>query len=78
MGSPPTPPGDQCDNCIHYRGLLPMPSAEEGLELEWLPHCDAFPDGEGIPDELLRDLADHTLPFPGDNGVRFEMREKNR
>lgn len=34
--------------------------------------CDAFPDGEGIPEAILDDEHDHTQPFKGDHGVRFE------
>ena len=43
--------------------------------------CDAFPDG--IPDEIKysdvdRNLApfDHRKPYPGDNGIRFEIRDE--
>ena len=31
--------------------------------------CSAF---TIIPDEILLGLHDHTEPFPGDNGIRFE------
>jgi len=33
--------------------------------------CVAFPDG--IPDRLLKGLADHRRPYPGDHGIRFEL-----
>lgn len=39
--------------------------------------CDAFPDGPGIPDAILRNRHDHHEPFPGDHGVRFEPVESN-
>lgn len=34
--------------------------------------CKAFPDG--IPNELM-DRNEHETPFPGDNGIRFELKE---
>lgn len=34
--------------------------------------CTAFPDG--IPEEILFEGFDHREPYPGDNGVRFEVR----
>lgn len=35
--------------------------------------CEAFPDG--IPEKILLNKSDHTKPYPGDGGVRFEKRE---
>ena len=32
--------------------------------------CDAFPDK--IPDQIWLGENDHTKPYPGDNGIRFE------
>lgn len=34
--------------------------------------CDAFPDGDGIPGDIMRNEADHRRPFIGDHGVRFK------
>ena len=39
----------------------------------WRHTCEAFPDR--IPDEIWRSDNDHTQPFPGDNGIRFECRK---
>jgi hypothetical protein len=32
--------------------------------------CKAFPDG--IPEEIYNNTHDHTKPFRGDGGIRFE------
>ena len=36
--------------------------------------CDAFPDG--VPLEIAAGEHDHRVPFPGDNGIRFEAKEE--
>jgi len=36
-------------------------------------NCKAFP--KGIPDKILSNEVDHTKPYKGDNGVRFEKRK---
>jgi hypothetical protein len=37
--------------------------------------CSAFPNG--IPDVIWTGEHDHTTPYPGDNGIRFEPIEKD-
>jgi len=46
----------QCHECVHYFGPF---------------RCDAFPDRD-IPLEIFSGEFDHTEPYPGDHGVRFE------
>ena len=58
MMRPDSDMSEQCRNCKH----IIRPS----IDLV----CDAFP--EEIPDEIITDGFDHTKPFPGDNGIRFE------
>jgi len=38
--------------------------------------CKAFRDD--IPDDIFKNYSDHTKPYPGDNGIRFEpIKEAN-
>jgi hypothetical protein len=37
--------------------------------------CDAYP--KKIPIKIVTGEHDHTKPFPGDNGIRFEPVEEN-
>lgn len=32
--------------------------------------CEAFPNG--IPDAIINSQADHRMPYPGDNGIRYK------
>ena len=36
------------------------------------PTCSAFE--EGIPAEIWTNKHDHHKPYPGDNGIRFELK----
>ena len=49
----------QCPKCRHRK-----------LDVEDWPQCAAFPDG--IPREILSAEHDHTEPYEGDHGIRFE------
>jgi hypothetical protein len=57
-------PAPICFDCIHYR-----PSDDDDEPMK----CDAYPDG--IPDEIIMNDLDHTVPLPGDNGIQFSPRE---
>ncbi len=46
-----------------------------------IPRCDAFPEPVereedwkllAIPQSILNEKFDHTKPYPGDHGIRFE------
>jgi hypothetical protein len=34
--------------------------------------CAAFPDGEGIPTEVVEGKVQHLSAIPGDHGIQFE------
>ena len=52
----------QCLACRHFhRG--------SGRGATWT--CDAYPDG--IPVEIRSERVIHTVPHPGDHGIRFEL-----
>jgi|TARA_R100000789_G_C3016799_1_gene152592 hypothetical protein len=36
-------------------------------------YCEAYPDGWGIPEEIIMGEVDHKKPFKGDNGIQFEQ-----
>jgi len=61
----------QCGACIHYLSPLdrddPQPGDDETAAGQI---CAAFPGG--IPELIWANLADHRLPFPGDNGIVWE------
>ena len=51
--------------CLRCRHLLPR--------VPELMHCSAYP--AGIPVAILKNQHDHREPYPGDNGIRFELVE---
>lgn len=60
-----------CDACARL-GKRSNPEAQSSLD-RWIPYCDAFP--ERVPREIYTGQFDHREPYPGDNGIRFELRE---
>jgi hypothetical protein len=50
-------PAPQCWTCKHF-------------DKKSKATCKAFP--EGIPSEILFNAFDHTKPYSGDHGIRFE------
>jgi hypothetical protein len=52
----------QCALCVHFH--------HDQLEDDT---CNAFP--LGIPESILLNEHDHRLPFEGDNGIRFVLKE---
>ncbi|HPI13616.1 MAG TPA: hypothetical protein PK875_01965 [Spirochaetota bacterium] len=57
----------QCVNCVHY---FPAGNDVDGH------FCYAFPEGNGIPREIISGDVDHRKPYTGDNGLRFTPKPK--
>jgi len=51
-----------CEKCKHF-----------DTDLKFGLTCRAFPDG--IPDDILLGVHDHTEPYPGDKGILFKPKE---
>ncbi|MGV9772974.1 hypothetical protein [Streptosporangium sp. NPDC003464] len=60
-----------CDACARLR-LRRNPEARTTVDM-WTPYCDAFPDK--VPDAIFLGGFDHREEYPGDEGVRFVLRE---
>jgi hypothetical protein len=70
MGEPEV--SGQCFACKHFRDMRVAPcEMEEDIAPDVVVYCEAFPDG--IPDAITKG-RDHSKPFRGDHGIRFEPR----
>lgn len=56
--------------CLKCKHLRTNPKGKMGF------YCDAFPDGEGIPDRVIMGGDKHGQPIVGDHGIRFEPKGK--
>lgn len=65
-------PWSTCDSCAHLK-TTPNPdhTGESPYTME-IMFCPAFPDG--VPEDIYPGGFDHRLPYPGDNGIRFELK----
>lgn len=67
-----TGPAPVCFKCKHFR---PEEAFFDKEALEEYSYCAAFPDGKGIPFEILVGGNSHEDPFPGDHGIQFEKKQ---
>jgi len=71
MGQSVAPPTESCSRCRHYLGDKLVEIGPD-IEANHIHVCSAFPDGEGIPWEILVGTRPHRSPYPGDWGILFE------
>ncbi|MEV5983561.1 hypothetical protein AB0L85_00840 [Streptomyces sp. NPDC052051] len=61
-----------CDSCAREKATRHNPEGRTSRD-QWIPYCEAFPDG--IPPDIYLGGVDHRMPYPGDRGTRFALRE---
>jgi hypothetical protein len=64
--------------CKHFLWTKPYPGDEMKPFPRFINICEAFPYPKGIPDEINSGKNDHTTPYPGDNGIRYERKPKGK
>ena len=76
MGNTIPPHIKICDICKHYWGTK-LFAVGEGIEEDIVNVCLAFPDIEGIPEDILLGKNKHTKKHPDqDNDIVFEKRKE--
>jgi hypothetical protein len=60
-----------CDACALVQKKS-NPDSQSSVD-RWIPYCAAFP--ERVPNEIYLGGFDHRNEFPGDQGIRFQMRD---
>jgi hypothetical protein len=70
MGAMPIP-WLRCGHCKRFQGYGTPKDAGFGVEPFEVLVCEAFPDGDGIPEDIRENRFDHIHPHPGDHGLQF-------
>lgn len=61
-----------CNACANLRERSNPDHDGQSPFTTFVPYCAAFPDR--IPADIWMEGFDHRRPYPGDGGIRFELR----